>query len=84
MTMIYPESGMMHGTFYAMPEFDVLFTELIRSGSVDVNTVKKANLMFSRVGEGKAFTYYTKGGKTGIVGGFTDKVIAKPKGGGRK
>lgn len=83
-TMIYPESGLMHGSFYAMPEFDVLINELVNSGKVDKDAVAKANLMFSRVGQPKTFGYYSRGGKTGIVGGFTDKIIAKPKGGRKK
>ncbi len=83
-TMIYPESGMMHGNFYAMPEVDVLFNELINSGKVNKQAVAKANLMFSRIGRGKTFGYYDKGGKVGIVGGFTDTVLAKPERGGRK
>ncbi|NYZ77014.1 hypothetical protein H0O02_01725 [Candidatus Micrarchaeota archaeon] len=84
-TMLYPESGMMQGTFYAMPELDALLIELRRYGKVDEKAINRANFIFARGMRGKQpFAYFEKNGNAGVVGSFTDVMIAKPERGGRK
>ncbi len=81
--MIYPETGVVNGIFYSMPELDVMLAELRRAGRVDKEVIGRANLILAGHKLEKPFEYFEKDGKAGIVGSISDTIRAAPGGGGR-